>query len=102
MLLRDLSRRISSTESRGKLEKGLCDPISVVASPVSQLALVVKNPPAVARDTRDGGSVPRLGRSPGGGNGSPLQCSCLGKSMDRAAWQATVHGVAKRQTRLSD
>ena len=45
---------------------------------------------------------PRLGRSPGGGHGNPLQDSCLENPMDRGAWQATVHGVAKSQTRLSD
>ena len=54
---------------------------------------VVKNPPANAGDT---GSIPGLGRSPGAGNGSPLQCSCLENAMDRGAWQATVHGVTKR------
>ena len=53
---------------------------------------VVKNPPANAGDTS---SIPRSGRSPGGGNGNPLQYSCLENSMDRGAWQATVHGVAK-------
>ena len=47
----------------------------------------------------DLGLVPRLGRSPGEGNGYPLQYSCLEKSMDRGAWHATVHGVAKSQTR---
>ena len=41
------------------------------------------------------GSTPRLGRSPGGGNGNPLQYSCLENSMDRGAWQATVHRVTK-------
>ena len=46
----------------------------------------------------DPGLIPRLGRSPGGGSGNPLQYSCLEKSMDRGAWQATVHGVAKSQT----
>ena len=50
----------------------------------------------------DPGSIPRLGRSPGEGNGSPLQHSCLENPMGRGAWQATVHGVAKSQTRLSD
>ena len=40
--------------------------------------------------------TPELGRSPGKGNGNPLQCSCLGNPMDRGAWQATVHGVAKK------
>ena len=62
---------------------------------------VVKNLPANAGDTRDVGSIPGLGRSPGVGNGNPLQDSCLGNSMDRGAWQATVHGVAEGQTQLS-
>ena len=52
----------------------------------------VKNLPANARDV---GSVPGWGRSPGEGNGNPLQYSCLGNSMDREAWWATVHGVAR-------
>ena len=43
----------------------------------------------------DPGMIPELGRSPGGGHGNPLQYSCLKNSMDRGAWQATVHGVAK-------
>ena len=50
----------------------------------------------------DLGSIPGLGRAPGEGNGNPLQYSCLENSMDGGAWQATVHGVAKSQTRLSD
>ena len=50
----------------------------------------------------DLGSIPWLGRSPGEGNGNPLQDSCLENSMDQGAWQATVHGVAKSWTRLSD
>ena len=50
----------------------------------------------------DLGSVPGLGRSPGEGNDNPLQYYCLENPMDRGAWQATVHGVAKSQTRLSD
>ena len=53
-------------------------------------------------DTEDVGLIPGLGRSPGEGNGNPLQYSCLENSMDRGAWQATVHGVTKSQTRLSD
>ena len=53
---------------------------------------VVKNPPANAGDT---GSISELGRSPGEGNGNPLQYSCLGNPLDRGAWWATVHGVAK-------
>ena len=54
----------------------------------------VKNRPANAGDIRDSGSIPRLGRSPGGGHGNPLQYSCLENPMDRGAWQATVHRVA--------
>ena len=68
----------------------------------SQVALVVKNLPISAGDLRDGGSIPGLGRSPREGNGNPLQYSCLKNSMDRAVWQATVHGVAESWTRLSD
>ena len=49
----------------------------------------------------DLGLIPGLGRSPGEGNGKPLQYSCLKNPMDRGAWWATVHGVAKSQTRLS-
>ena len=67
---------------------------------VSQMALVVKNLTANAGDVRDEGSIPGSGRSPGGGHGNPLQYSCLGNPMDRGAWQAEVHGVAKSQTRL--
>ena len=59
------------------------------------MVLVVKNPPANAGDTRDTGSIPGLGRSPGRGHGNPLQYSCLKNPMDREAWQATMHGVAK-------
>ena len=57
----------------------------------------VKNPPANAGDIRDMGSIPGSGRSPGEGNGNPLQYSCPENPMDRGAWRATVHGVAKRR-----
>ena len=60
---------------------------------------MVKNPLANAVDL---GWIPGSGRSPGGGNGNPLQYSCLENPMDTGAWWATVHGVAKSQTRLSD
>ena len=50
----------------------------------------------------DLGSIPGLGRSPGEGNANPLQSSCLEKPMDRGAWWATVHGIAKSWTRLSN
>ena len=66
----------------------------------SQVALVVKNLPANAGDIRDAGSIPGLGRSPGEGNGNPLQYSCLENPVDREAWRATVHRVAKSRTRL--
>ena len=59
---------------------------------------VVKNPPANAGDT---GSIPGWERSPGGEHGNPLQYSCLGSPMDRGAWRATVHGIAKVQTQLN-
>ena len=66
----------------------------------SQGTLVAKKPPTSAGDIRDVGSIPGSGRSPGVGNGNPLQNSCLGNPMQRGAWGATVHGVAKSQTRL--
>ena len=63
----------------------------------SQVALVVKNLPASARNIRASDSIPGSGRSPGGGHGSSLQCSCLGNSMGRGAWLATGHGPTKSQ-----
>ena len=63
---------------------------------------MAKNPPANAGDTEDVGSVPGSRRFPGVGNGNPLQYSCLENCMDREAWWATVHGVEKSQTQLSD
>ena len=65
----------------------------------SMVAQMIKNLPANAGDP---GSIPGLGRFPREGNGYPFQYSCLKNSMDRGAWQAPVHGVAKSQTRLSD
>ena len=55
-----------------------------------------------ACNIQDLGSIPGLGRSPGEGNGNPLQYSCLENPMDRGAWRATVHGVAKSRTQLSN
>ena len=66
----------------------------------SQVVLLVKNPPAKAEDIRDTRSVPGSGRSPGGGNGNPLQYSCLENPVDREAWQDTVHRVIKSQIQL--
>ena len=59
---------------------------------------VVKKLPANAGDTGDACSIPWLGRSPGGGHGNLLQYSCWENPMDRGAWWATVHGVAKSRT----
>ena len=63
----------------------------------SQVALMVKNLPAKAGDLRDVGLIPGSGRS-GGGDGTPLQCSCLENPTNRGAWRATVHGDAKGWT----
>ena len=60
---------------------------------------MVKNLPVNAGDA---GSILCLGRSPGEGNGNPHQYSCLGNPVDRGAWRATVHGVAKSRTQLSN
>ena len=59
------------------------------------MAQWVKNSPANAGDVGDAGSIPDLGRSPGEGNGNPLQYSCLRNPMDRGAWWAIVHGITK-------
>ena len=72
----------------------------VDCSGASQVVLVVKNLPANVGDIKDLGSIPGLGRSPGGGHGNPLQYSCLENPMDRGAWWAMVHGVTKSRTRL--
>ena len=66
----------------------------------SRVVLMVKNPIANAGDLRDVGSIPRLGRSPGGGNGNPHQYSCLGNPMNRGTWWATVRGVTQSRVRL--
>ena len=60
--------------------------------------MVVKNPPAKAGDARYAASIPESGRSPGVGNGNPLQYSCLENPIDRGTLQATVHADAKDQT----
>ena len=59
---------------------------------------VVKKLPANSGDSKDTGLIPGLGRDPGEGNGNPLQYSCLENPMDRGAWQAAEHGVAKSRT----
>ena len=65
-----------------------------------QVEPVVKDLPDNAADLTDFGSIPGLGRSPGGGNGNPLQYSCGENPMDRGAWWTTVHRVAKSWTQL--
>ena len=65
-----------------------------------QVVLMVKNPPANARAVRDLGSIPELGRSPGGGPDNPLQYSCLENPMVRETWQVILHRVAKSWTQL--
>ena len=67
-----------------------------------QVVLVVENLAAKAGDLGDSGLIPESGRSPGGVHGIPLQYSCLGNPMERGAWWATAHRVAKSWTRLSD
>ena len=67
-----------------------------------QVALPVKNPPDNAGDPRDVVLIPGSGRSSEAGNGTPLQYSCLEKSLGRRAWKVTVHGATKSQTQLSD
>ena len=62
------------------------------------MARVVKNTRAKARDIKDVGSIPGLGRSPGKGHGNPLQYSCLDNPIFRGAWQVTVHWVADLDT----
>ena len=66
------------------------------------MVLLIKSPPVDAENIRDTGQIPGSGRSPGEGNGNPLQYSCPGKLLDRGAWWATVHGVTKSWTLLND
>ena len=79
----------------------LCIVGRLAASLVSaQVVLVVQKQPGNAGDIREASSVPGLGRSPGGGQGNPLQYACLENPMDRRTWRAAVHSVAKSWTRL--
>ena len=81
---------------------GLSSVILVVLSPVNQGSPRGSGGKEPACNAGDLGSIPGLGRSPGEGNGNPLQYSCLENPMDREAWRAAVHGVTKSQTQLSD
>ena len=90
-----------STASVCGLECGASDFCSYeVGWGPSQVVLAVKNPPTTVGDIRDPGSIPGSGRSPGVGQGNPLEYSCLKNPMDRAAWRALVHRVTQSQTRL--
>ena len=94
---------VQSRDSGARWDSNLSSTTSQVALPRwyligSQMLLMVMNLPASAGDARDVGSIPGLGRSPGEGNGNPLQYSCLKNPTDRGAWQATVHGVAESWT----
>ena len=75
--------------------------MSTLNKQASQVAQGIKKPPEITGAPGDTDLTPGSGRSPGGGNGTPLQYSCLGNPIDRGAWRATVHGVAKSQTQLS-
>ena len=66
--------------------------------PASQVVLLVKNPPANARDVGYSGLIPGSGRFPGRGHGNPHQYSCLDNSIDRGTWWATVHEVTESDT----
>ena len=83
------------------LPSTLLKPPSKLLEQASQVMLVVKNPPANEGDARDTGSILGSERSPGEGNGNPLQYSCLDNPIDRGTWWAKVHGVVKSQTQLS-
>ena len=80
---------------------GLGNSCDVVYGVASQVALVVKKPLASEGDIRDLGSVPGSGRSPGERHGNPLHYFCLENPMDRGAWRAMVHSVAKSQTKAT-
>ena len=80
------------------LKHNLVNSIKILGFPGS---IIVKNLSANAGGARDSCLIPGLGKSPRGGNGNPLQYSCLENSLDRGAWQTTVHEVAKSQTWLS-
>ena len=72
----------------------------IMFTTTSQVVQVVKNPRAHAGDIRDAVSIPGSRRSPGKGNGNPLEYSCLENPMDRGAWQAIVYGITKSLARL--
>ena len=90
---------VNSGEKWGSMERRKLSRVSeniwILVTRASQVALVVKNLPASWGDTRDVGLIPGSERSPGVGNGNPLQYSCLGNLMDRGSWRVTVYRIAK-------
>ena len=86
VLLRSSTHYVMFEKSLSHSEPCLLCETEIVIVPASQEALVVKKPPASAGGIRDLGSIPGSGRSPGEGNGNPLQYSCLENLMDRGAW----------------
>ena len=82
------------------LFSGPCDGYNILLLPMNYFpdGTLVKNLPTSAGETGDSSLIPGLGSSPGGGNGNPLQCSCLENSMDRGAWWAAIYGVTKSWT----
>ena len=89
---------VTEQHSLSEHGKGLFTALASFRLWVSQVVLVVKNPPANAGDARDVGLFPGSGRSLGEGNGNPLQCSCLENPRDRGAWWVAVYGVAQSRT----
>ena len=80
------------------MERKVCFILDDGNQGVSQVVVVVKNPPAILGDIRDVGLIPGSGGSPGEGHGNPLQYSCLVNPMDRGDWRVTVHRVTQRWT----
>ena len=80
------------------MERKICFILDDGNQEFSQVAVVVKNPPANVGDKRDMGSIPGSGGYTGEGHGNPLQYSCLVNPMDRGPWWATVHRIIKSQT----
>ena len=100
MLHNSLSSLWSGNHCSRSLTRDFINYFWIMDKWASQVVLVVKNPPANARDLRDTGSIPGWGRSPGGKHSNPLHCSWLENPLGRGSWRATVHGVSQRQTRL--
>ena len=95
-----IAGRFFITEPPGKRSSLSIFKFAILFKWASLVSLMVKNMPANAGHLRDMHLTPRLGRSPGGGHGNPLQCFCLENPLDRGAWRATVHRVIQSRTRL--